>query len=1662
MGTTNSVTINFAANATTGNLTVRGVNTCGNGTVSANYAITVNPLPAAAGTITGTATVCQGATSVAYNVPVIANATSYLWSYSGTGATIVGTTNSVTINFATNATTGNLTVRGVNACGNGTVSANYAITVNPLPAAAGTITGTATVCQGTNSVAYNVPVIANATSYLWTYSGTGATIVGTTNSVTINFAANATTGNLTVRGVNTCGNGTVSANYAITVNPLPAAAGTITGTATVCQGANSVAYNVPVIANATSYLWSYSGTGANIVGTTNSVTINFATNATTGNLTVRGVNACGNGTISANYAITVNQLPTANAGAALAAICQGGTSATLGGSVGGSATGGIWSSSAGGTFTPDATTLDARWHPPLDYSGTATLTLTTNGGSCGIATDSKTQVVNPSATIVLTSGSSTQTLCQGLAITNIVYSIGGGGTGAWVTGLPAGVNGSYSGGLFTITGTPTVTGTYNYEVTTIGTCSQTSANGTITVNPNATITLTSGSSTQTVCQGSAVTNIVYTIGGGGTWAGVTGLPAGVSGSFSGGLFTISGAPTVAGTFPFTVTTTGTCTQASAGGTITAVAVAAPTVGIITQPICAVATGSVALSGLPSGNWTINPGAIIGSTTSRTVTGLTAGSYNFTVTNSIGCVSPPSSTVTVDPQPVTPTAPVIGTITQPTCNVSTGSVVVNGLPSSGNWTLTRSPGGNTTTGSGTSTTISNLTAATTYTFTVTNSDLCTSPSSNQALINAQPPTPTAPVIGPVVQPTCTVATGSITIEGLPSGSWILIQYPGGATTDGSGPSVTLSGIPPGTYNYSVTNSFLCTSSVSSNAVVNGQPPTPVAPTVGATTQPTCSVATGSVVLNNLPSGNWTITRSPGGSTYNGSSSSYTVTGLTAGNYTFTVTNSFGCISGSSANVVINTQPVTPTPPVTGAISHPTCTVPTGSVALSGLPSTGSWVLTRNPGGATYSGSGTTYTATGIPAGTHTFTVTNQPGCTSAASAGFTINAQPPTPAAPTHTVNCALGAGNAVVTVTNPTGAGYEYSLNGGAFQTSTLFTGVANGTYTITVRNSSSCTNTGSPFSISCGCANPPTLLLSSTAGSTCGTSPITVSGNTFGGATQVTITENGAGTVTPASSSVSPFSFTYTPGAGDIGNTVIITVTTNNPLGSPCSAATATYTLTVNAIPAAPAVGVITHPTCLLSTGSVAISGLPSGSWTLTRNPGGTTYSGSGSGTTVSGLATGTYTFTVTTAAGCVSPSSANVVISSQPATPTAPTIGTITQPTCAISTGSVVLNGLPATGTWTVTRSPGGVTATGTGTTTTVPVIPAGAYTFTVSNQAGCVSPASASVTIDPQPVTPSAPLVGTIAQPSCGVPTGSVFLSGLPATGNWVLTRYPGAITLNGSGSSITIAGLATGTYNYTVTNAAICTSGISSNVVINTALVVPGVPSVGTITPPTCDVATGSVALSNLPSGNWTLTRTPDGVTTNGSGTSVLITGLAAGTYTYRVTNADGCASGSTPNVVIITQPATPTPPIIGTVTQPTCAVSTGSVGFSGLPSIGTWTLTRIPGGETVTGTGTTRMVSGIPAGTYSFTVTNSVSCTSTMSTSVTINTQPVTPSAPVIGTITQPTCNVSTGSIQLTGLPASGEWTVTRSPGAVITTGFGHFSNYLTTSGRIIYLYCQEC
>lgn len=1036
----------------------------------------------------------------------------------------------------------------------------------------------------------------------------------------------------------------------------------------------------------------------------------------------------------------------------------------------------------------------------------------------------------------------------------------------------------------------------------------------------------------------------------------------------------------------------------------------PTVGTIIHPTCTVATGSVVLTGLPaSGSWTINPGNISGSGSSYTVTNLTANTtYNFTVSTTCG-TSTASSNVIINAQPALPAAPTVGVITHPTCTVASGSVILSGLPTSGTWTLTRTPGGTTTTGSGSNKTISGL-ATGTYTYTVTNSQGCTSLASNNIVINAQPATPTTPTIGTITQPTCILATGSVDLSNLPSGAWTITRNPGNVITNGSGVSSTITGVPAGTYTFTVSDG-ICTSVASANAVVNAQPATPSAPIVGAILQPTCTLATGSVTLNGLPStGTWTLTRTPGNVTTTGNGLSTTISGLATGTYTYTVTNAYNCTSTLSGNVIINSQPANPTVPIVETITQPSCNIATASVSFSGLPALGTWSITCNPGNIVTTGTGVTTLVSDIPASTtYTFTVSNADGCTSSASSNVVINAQPATPSLTNQTASIITGGTFVVSPNSVPVGTTYIWDapsytggVTGGSAQSisqteisGTLFltSGTGTATYIVTP-TSGSCV--GVPFIV--------TVDVSSTC------EAVTIGTPIVANSTVCASTGNATFTVT-ANGTALTFAWQYNNG----GNWV--NVSNNVPLGAfYTNANTATLnvhgitsfdtheyrcyitncngnnnatsnvaTLTINPTPSVLTIGAITQPTCSVGTGSVEISGLPnSETWII--NPG--NISGTGPTTTLSGIAAGTYNFTVTDISTCVSNPAPAVIINTPPITPTAPALGAITQPTCSVFTGSVNLYGLPATGSWTI--NPGNIV--GTGTSKTITGITTGITTYTVQNSDLCTSSASANVVINAVPTPIAAPSVGTITQPTCTLPTGSVLLYNLPTTGIWTIN--PGNIS--GFGASYTITGLDEGTHNFTVTNYSACTSALSANVVINAQPITPTSPIVGEITNPTCIVGTGSAVLSGLPAlGNWTLTRTPDNIIITGTGNSTTLSGIPSGNHKYTVKSSNGCTSIASEDVVINVQPETPTAPTIGNITQPSCSVATGSVLLTGLPS-GMWTIN--PGN--ITGTSTVQAISGIASGTYAFTVTNSLTCVSAAS-NIVINAQPAIPQTPTI-------------------------------------------------------------
>ncbi len=407
-------------------------------------------------------------------------------------------------------------------------------TVNPNNACAGSntpITITGTNFTNVTGVTINGAAVA-AANYT----------VNNSTQIEAILPAGATTGVGTVVVTTTSG----SANATFTVNPSPAAIGG--GAATVCTSESTPAFTNAVAGGT----WSVTnGTGSASINASGVVTGNTAG-------TVAVVYTLNPGSCSVTRNITVLGTPGA-IGGGTSTICEGESTPAFTNAV----AGGTWSITNG----TGSATINASGVVTGTNAGTVTVVYTV--GDCTPATRELT--INASPIITLSSGTANQTVCINTPITTINYTVGGAATGASVTGLPAGLNGVYASGVFAISGTPTVSGTFNYTVTTSGgSCTDASATGTIIVDALPTITLTSAITTtnQNLCANSSIDTITYTVGGSATGVTVTGLPSGVTGIYNAGVFTISGTPSQFGTFNYTVTTTGgTCAAATATGTI---------------------------------------------------------------------------------------------------------------------------------------------------------------------------------------------------------------------------------------------------------------------------------------------------------------------------------------------------------------------------------------------------------------------------------------------------------------------------------------------------------------------------------------------------------------------------------------------------------------------------------------------------------------------------------------------------------------------------------------------------------------------------------------------------------------------------------------------------------------------------------------------------------------------------------------------------------------------------------------------------------------------------------------------------------------------------------------------------------------------------------------
>jgi hypothetical protein len=933
----------------------------------------------------------------------------------------------------------------------------------------------------------------------------------------------------------------------------------------------------------------------------------------------------------------------------------------------------------------------------------------------------------------------------------------------------------------------------------------------------------------------------------------------------------------------------------------------------------------------------------------------------------------------------------------------------------------------------------------------------------------PATVTAPTI--THPPNCANPTGTIVVNASGSSS---LEYSinNGSTWQSSN---TFSSLSPGNYNISVRLAAEpnCVAVYSGNPVTINIPPgccsPPVvnAPTV---TQPTCSVQTGTIAVNATGIGTLEY------SINNGSSwqSSATFSGLNAGTYQILVryASEVSCTTAYASNPVV----------LTGATGC--CTVPTYSVPCTsgdriddftfgsfqnlntGCANPGPTNLTNyqplgpsavpgssysvtigagsvsnfyavyidlnmdgdytdageffNIGGAIANGSVTSNVLipSGTALGTSTLRVrskfgsalTAADGCGTNLSWGETedyninfIACNAPIVNAPTLTQpSCAVTTGTIAV---NATGSGsLEYSINGGSsFQSSATFSGLVPGNYNIVVRLAAnptcSASYSGNPVTINAA-PTPPLVNAPTLTQPSCAVTTGTISVNAAGSSTlEYSINGGSSFQSSAAFSGLAP------------GNYNIVVRLAANPT---CSASYSGNPVTINTAPTPPLVNAptLTQPSCAVTTGTIAVNATGSGLLEYSINAGSSFQSSAA----FSGLAPGNYNIVVRLAANptCFTSYAGNPVTINAAPTPPVVDAPTLTQPSCAVTTGTIAVN---ATGSGLLEYSinAGSSFQSSAAFSGLVP----GNYSIVVrlaANPTCSVSYSGNPVTINAAP-TPPVVNAPTLTQPSCAVTTGTIAVN---ATGSGLLEYSINA----GSSfqSSAAFSGLAPGNYNIVVRLAAnpTCFTSYAGNPVTINAAPTPPVVDAPTLTQPSCAVTTGTIAVNATGSGLLEYSINAG----SSFQSSAAFSGLVPGNYSIVVRLAANptCSVSYSGNPVTIN--AAPTPPVVNapTLTQPSCAVTTGTIAVN---ATGSGLLEySINAGSSFQ---SSAAFSGLAPGNYNIVVrlaANPTCFTSYVGNPVSINAAP-TPPVVDAPTLTQPSCAVTTGTIEVNATGGSG-------------------------------------
>ncbi|RAK19227.1 hypothetical protein B0I03_1163, partial [Flavobacterium aquaticum] len=434
--------------------------------------------------------------------------------------------------------------------------------------------------------------------------------------------------------------------------------------------------------------------------------------------------------------------------------------------------------------------------------GVYTVTVTDNVGCVQIVDIT----IAGAASNTASAASSSPTICVNSLMPNITHTTtiatgiaNSGISGA--NGLPAGVSATWSAGVITISGTPTASGTFLYNIPLTGGCGTVFATGTIVVNPSP--TLTSITSITPICSGN---NAVYTL---------TGTPNAVV------TYNINGGASQTVTLNAAGTGTVTVPSVTANTTLNAISIAAAGTTVS-------GNASSASGGLNSAN---SVGVISASgAAANTVNSATIDNANNTLTLTLQHLVPAGTIITIS---------IARDNNQGSVTISDGTANIGAFNAGPNDVLQHIT---VTTTVATSTIVITRVNGATWFDGVQYSFVLPGCSNTIAVSNTVVVTvPTVPTIS-TTAPTC-AATGSSTITNY-SGALTYTFTPSGPTVGAGG---LISGMTVGT-GYTVTaGNGSCTSVASASFTNLAMLVTPAVPTI-STTAPTC-IATGSSTITN---------------------------------------------------------------------------------------------------------------------------------------------------------------------------------------------------------------------------------------------------------------------------------------------------------------------------------------------------------------------------------------------------------------------------------------------------------------------------------------------------------------------------------------------------------------------------------------------------------------------------------------------------------------------------------------------------------------------------------------------------------------------------------------------------------------------------------------------